>query len=259
MVAGDHLREALGEPGAAGIDADERGVERDRAAHALGERGERLPRRQAGPRRSSAAVVEPGLQDQLRGDLVAHRLPLRPRDAGGRERAVGALRSCSARPRAPPAGRSGLRAAARSAGARGHLVRACRPRAPAGRPPARPAAIRRSARRSRRSARRSRSRVDRRQRMRDARQRVADRDADAPRAEIEREHRARRRSPVRAPRVTRARRRRTGARSRCRAAASPPAAAPRRACRTARPASAATVSQAFCAISCSSWPADQPA
>ena len=42
VVAVDRLREALGDPGAAGIDADELRVESDGAAHAVGERGERL-------------------------------------------------------------------------------------------------------------------------------------------------------------------------------------------------------------------------
>ena len=39
---GDRLREALGDPRAARVDADELRVEGNRAAHALGERGERL-------------------------------------------------------------------------------------------------------------------------------------------------------------------------------------------------------------------------
>ena len=115
----------------------------------------------------------------------------------------------------------------------------------------------RSARRSRRSA--ASSRVARRSWSADARprERIAHRDADAPRAEIEREHR--RVGGSWRSRVTRARRPRTAARSRCRAAASPPAAAAPAARRTARSASAATVSHAFCASSCSSWPAAQPA
>ena len=60
-------------------------------------------------------------------------------------------------------------------------------------------------------------------------------------------------------RVTRARRRRTAARSRCRAAASRRAAAASAGRSNSTSASASTVSQAFCASSCSSWPADHPA
>ena len=52
-LPGTSARQPLGEPCAAGIDADERGVVRDRAAHALGERGERRfgVRRSCGPSR----------------------------------------------------------------------------------------------------------------------------------------------------------------------------------------------------------------
>ena len=50
----------LGEPRAARIDADERGVVRDRAAHALGERDER----RFGVRQLRSSLIEPSLQDE---------------------------------------------------------------------------------------------------------------------------------------------------------------------------------------------------
>ena len=97
------------------------------------------------------------------------------------------------------------------------------------------------------------------QRVRDAHERVADRDADLARPEIERKDRAlfRVRCDTQASRVSD--RARTAARNRCRGAASPQGVALRPVFRTARPRRASTVSHAFCAISCSSWPADQPA
>ena len=117
VVAVDHLREALGDPGAARVDADEARVECDRAAHAIGERGERLLRRQAGP----TGIVPPrGRSNQdcrisCAATLVARRLPRARAHAGRRERVLRADWTCIAHPRAPPASRSGLRAGARSA------------------------------------------------------------------------------------------------------------------------------------------------
>ena len=54
-VAGQPLREPLGEPRAARIDADERGVVRDGAAHALDELRRALPRRRADRQSASCA------------------------------------------------------------------------------------------------------------------------------------------------------------------------------------------------------------
>ena len=159
-LPGTQRREPLREPRAARVDADERGVVRDGGAHALGQRGERvLGVGQLRRRARSAAVIEPALQDQLRGDLVAHVArrvaPRAPASASAILRGRRRVALVDERDRQAEAAGELAREALR---ARASSRAACRRRAPAGRRRAARAAIRRSARRSRRSASASRSR-----------------------------------------------------------------------------------------------------
>ena len=70
MVARDQRLQALGQPRAAGVDADERGVVRDAAAHLLGQRRAQ-PSASASGRLSAPFARRASLQDELRRDLVA--------------------------------------------------------------------------------------------------------------------------------------------------------------------------------------------
>ena len=186
------------------------------------------------------------------------RARLASRRTAARMRALGLHRACSARRRSATGkpkrplelAREALGARASSRAARRRAQRAARPPAAPAATPSTSAAIAAKRSRLRRAAIGGSGCA-----MRELG--LADGDADAPRAEIEREHGA-------AVAVRRATRhacppRRTGARSRCRAAASRRAAAPRRAVSNMTRRFASTVSQAFCASSCSSCPADQPA
>ncbi len=212
-----------------------------------------------GVRQLVASLIEPSLQDQLRGDRVAR--AARPRAAAR----VASSADCGELRRVPlvrafaPAGpNAALELAARSAARARSSRAACRPRAPECRRPAPAAATRPPASRWRRSASSSRAGGDRRHRLRAARERIADGDADPPRAEIERKHgdggRRMRGHASRVPDVL-GQPREVDAEQLHRRGQSLLGGQRR----TAGSASASTVSQAFCASSCSSWPADQPA
>ena len=168
------------------------------------------------------------------------------------------LRSCTAHPRAPPAIRSGLRAAARNARRAPSSRAAFRRRARAGRPPARPVATPRSAPRSRRIASHSRRARSWSAAARRASiilptatpiRRVPKSNASTVASSFAAADATRHACPTSSDRREKSMpRRRMAAGSRASTGVS-----------NSTPGSAATVSQAFCAISCSSWPADQPA
>ena len=206
---------------------------------------------------ASSAVIELALQDELRRDLVAHARasarPRRPRRSVGCAIAV-VWRSSTCATGRPKRARELAREALR---ARRSSRAACRRRAPAGRRRGAPAAIRRPARRSRRSACvRSQSRSS----SADARCASSVLPTATPMRRVPKSNA----STVAAGSGAHGRDHacptsRTAARNRCRAAASRRAAARSAGRSNSTSGSASTVSQAFCASSCSSWPADQPA
>ena len=229
MVAGHQRRQPLGEPRAAGIDADERGVVRDRAAHALGERGERLLGVGQLRQRSARSSSHP-CRISCAATSVAHsRAPRAVAPASAS--AVRQLASCSARRRSSTGNREAP--ASCRAKRRARAVIACGvPSACTGRPTT-------SSRRLPFVDQRARSRRSARLALRasivvsgcaTSRAMFADGDADAPGRRNRRRARSllgahgdaevdlQRACPGSTRRLRRARHPRTGARSRCRAA-----------------------------------------
>ena len=258
-VAGQPRGEPLGEPRAARVDADERGVVRDGALHALDERRER--RLRVGQRRqASCGVVEPRLQDDLRGDRVAQP---RARAAAATRRRAARLRASSLVQRSSTSATGSAKRAlelAREARARARSSRARVPSACTGKPTTsrcRPPLV---DQRARSTSTRCARRAMRRSSSADARRASTCCPTATPMRRVPKSNASTVASGfiAHAP-LTRARRYRKAARCRCRAGAPRRAAGPRPAGRTATSGSASTVSHAFCASSCSSCPADHPA